>query len=63
MLSCNAASDVARVYWYINNRFYKTAQGKEKIFFMPEAGQNKISCTDDKGRNRDININVSFVDM
>ena len=63
MLSCNATGDVSRVYWYINNRYYKTAQAKEKIFFMPGSGTNKISCTDDKGRNRDININVSFIDL
>jgi penicillin-binding protein 1C len=63
MLQCNAAADVSKVYWYINNRFYKTAQAKEKLFFIPDAGLNKISCTDDKGRNRDIKITVSFVDF
>lgn len=63
LLQCHVAADVTKVYWYINNRFYKTAQAREKIFFMPDAGSNKISCTDDKGRNRDIKINVSFVNM
>jgi penicillin-binding protein 1C len=63
MLACNASADVSKVYWYINNQFYKTAQAREKIFFMPGAGMNKISCTDDKGRNRDIKITVSFVNM
>jgi penicillin-binding protein 1C len=63
MLACNAGSDVGKVYWYINNQFYKTAQAREKVFFMPGAGLNKISCTDDKGRNRDIRITVSFVNL
>lgn len=63
LLQCQAGGDVTKVYWYINNRFYKAAQAREKIFFIPDAGQNKISCTDDKGRNRDIKITVSFVNL
>lgn len=63
LLKCEAGADVSKVYWYINNRFYKTAQAREKLFFMPDAGMNKISCTDDKGRNRDIKITVKFVDL
>jgi penicillin-binding protein 1C len=47
---------------YINNRFYKTAAPNEKIFFVPEAGLVKISCADDKGRNRDIRITVTMVE-
>lgn len=62
MLRCQAEADVARVYWYINNRFYKAALPGEAVFFAPEAGQVKISCTDDKGRNRDISILVTVVD-
>jgi len=62
-LNCNASSDVGKVYWYINNRFHKTSSPAEKQFFMPEEGPVKISCTDDKGRNRDINIRVRYIDF
>jgi penicillin-binding protein 1C len=62
-LQCQAAMDVSKVYWYINDRFYKTAQAREKLFFMPAAGSNKISCTDDKGRNRNIHITVKYIDF
>ncbi|MET0299796.1 MAG: penicillin-binding protein 1C, partial [Flavitalea sp.] len=62
-LTCNPAADVSKVYWYINNRFYKAAPAGSKQFFMPEEGPVRISCTDDKGRNRDINIRVRFVDL
>ena len=62
-LSCNAAADVAKVYWYINNRFYKSAAPAAKQFFLPEEGPLKISCTDDKGRNRNINITVRYIDF
>jgi penicillin-binding protein 1C len=62
-LVCRAANDVSKVYWYINNRFYKSCSPGEKQFFMPEEGPVKISCTDDKGRNRDINIIVKTVQL
>lgn len=62
-LVCQTGNDVQQVYWYINNRFYKTAGSKEKQFFVPEEGPVKISCTDDKGRNRDIWIRVKYVNL
>ena len=58
MLSCNAANDVQSVYWYINDRLYKTCLSSEKVFFSPQEGEIKISCSDDKGRNSDIRITV-----
>jgi penicillin-binding protein 1C len=59
MLSCNADNEVKTVYWYINDRFFKSCSSTEKIFFVPEEGQVKISCSDDKGRNTNIVIKVS----
>jgi penicillin-binding protein 1C len=61
MLGCAAENGVKQVYWYINNRFYKAAGPSEKIFFIPGQGQVKVSCSDDKGRNSDIHITVSFI--
>jgi penicillin-binding protein 1C len=62
-LSCSAGADVVKVYWYINNKFFKTAEAGSKQFFMPEEGPVKISCTDDKGRNRNVTIVVKYVDL
>lgn len=62
-LRCRAGNDVTRVYWYVNNRYLATAAAREPVFFPPVEGPVKISCTDDKGRNRDIWINVRFVDL
>ena len=62
-LTCQAAGDVNKVYWYINNQFYKSMDPRSKIFFMPQEGPNKISCTDDKGRNRDVWVKVKIVDL
>ena len=62
-LRCNVSNDVTKVYWYINNKFYKSCEAKSKQFFIPEEGPIKISCTDDKGRNRDIIIKVKYVNL
>ena len=62
-LMCKASGDVTKVYWYVNNKFYKSANAGEKQFFIPDEGPVKISCTDDKGRNRDIWIRVRYVNL
>jgi penicillin-binding protein 1C len=63
MLSANTDYEVKKVYWYLNDRFFKTAKATEKVFFRPGTdtgglGSVKISCSDDKGRNTDIHIQV-----
>jgi len=62
-LACRTGPDVARVYWYVNNAFFKSADAKSAQYFVPQEGPIKISCTDDKGRNRDIWIRVKWVDL
>ena len=57
-LVCHARNEVKKVYWYVNDRFYKAAALHEKVFFTPVPGKVKISCSDDKGRNTDIKITV-----
>lgn len=61
LLQCNAALDVEKVYWYINDKFYKSVEAKKRIFFSPAEGRLKISCTDDKGRNSNIWITVKYI--
>jgi penicillin-binding protein 1C len=56
-------NDVTKVYWYINNQYYKSVNAKDKQFFVPDEGPVKISCTDDKGRNRDIWIKVRYINL
>ena len=62
-LRCRVGNDVGKVYWYINNKFYKTGEAGSRQFFIPEEGPVKISCTDDKGRNRDVWIRVRYVNL
>jgi penicillin-binding protein 1C len=62
-LICKTADDVSKVYWYINNKFYKASNAGDKQFFTPDEGPIKISCTDDKGRNIDIWIKVRYVNL
>ncbi|HWB93135.1 MAG TPA: penicillin-binding protein 1C [Puia sp.] len=63
LLRCRVTNDVAKVYWYINDKFFKSSETRGKEFFVPEEGPVKISCTDDKGRNRNIRIRVRYVDL
>ncbi len=63
MLSCHAANDVKLVFWYINDKFYKSVPVNENVFFVPNEGKVKISCSDDKGRNAEIHIKVKHVDF
>ena len=63
MLSCNAANDVDTVYWYLNDKFYKSAKPVQQLFFKPPEGMLKISCTDDKGRNTNIHIKVKMINF
>jgi len=60
-LSCNASNDVEKVFWYINKRFFKSITPNEKAFFSPGEGKIDISCSDDKGRNTDIQIWVKKI--
>jgi penicillin-binding protein 1C len=60
VLKCNAHNEVKKVFWYVNNQFYKEALASEKIFVKPTEGKMKISCSDDKGRNSDISIIVRY---
>lgn len=62
-LMATAGTDVTKLYWYINDQFYKTTGVREKQFFVPQEGPVKISCTDDKGRNRNIWIRVKYVNL
>jgi penicillin-binding protein 1C len=62
-LSAQAGNDVSKLYWYVNDQFYKTTGAHEKPFYLPAEGPLKISCTDDKGRNRNVKIVVKYVDF
>lgn len=63
LLRAAVGNDVSKLYWYINDQFYKVTAAKDKQFFVPAEGPVKISCTDDKGRNRNIWIRVKYVDL
>lgn len=60
-LSCAAANDVKKVFWYMNDKFIGACGKNEKLLFLPEDTKIKISCTDDKGRNANINIKIRFI--
>lgn len=60
MLKCYARNDVIKVYWYINDVFFKEARATESIFFKPTRGETKISCSDDKGNATSVAIRIDY---
>ncbi len=58
LLTCNAALEAEKIYWFINDQFLLSCKPDARTFFKPSAGKNKISCTDDKGRSSTVWINV-----
>nr|HMT28828.1 penicillin-binding protein 1C [Bacteroidia bacterium] len=50
-LTCISESDITWIYWYINDTFLTKVKPGEPAFFTPGEGEQKISCSDDKGRN------------
>jgi penicillin-binding protein 1C len=59
-LQCKAAQEVRKIYWYLNEKFYKVTRPNQAIFFTPELGLMKIGCTDDQGRQSQITIQVQY---
>lgn len=61
MLKCDAGNDVSLVYWYVNDKFFGKAKPDQALFFTPENGKVKVSCTDDKGRTANVCISVKEI--
>lgn len=62
-LKCNSTSDIKEVYWYINDKLHQKSGVSASVFFTPNEGVNKISCTDTKGRTTHITVKVKYVDF
>ncbi|MEO8148673.1 MAG: penicillin-binding protein 1C [Bacteroidia bacterium] len=58
LLSCHAAMEVEKIYWFVNDKLYASCKPDERLFFQPATGKTKISCADDKGRSNSVWINV-----
>jgi penicillin-binding protein 1C len=63
LLQSEANVDVKKMFWYVNNNFYKQCLPKEKVYFVPEEGPQIISCVDDRGRKNEIRIVVKLVNL
>ncbi|OHX66558.1 penicillin-binding protein 1C [Flammeovirga pacifica] len=57
-LKAHIGPDVSYIYWYVNDQFVQKIERGQTLFHNFSYGQNKISCTDDKGRNTEIYIFV-----
>jgi penicillin-binding protein 1C len=57
-----AASDsrVKTHYWYVNEKFIKQTKPGERLFYVPEEKELKITCLDDKGRDGSVSVSIKF---
>jgi penicillin-binding protein 1C len=57
-----AASDsrVKTHYWYVNEKFIRKTKPGERVFFVPEEKELKITCLDDKGRDGSVNVLIKY---
>ncbi len=60
MLQAFSESGIFRHYWYIDDKFFASAEPGEKLFFLPKSTKHKISCLDDRGRISSISIKISY---
>ncbi len=60
-LKCSAGNDVNQVFWYVNDKYIAKSKPSDAVFFSPDNGKLKISCTDDKGRTANIHITVKEI--
>ena len=57
-----AASDsrVKTHYWYVNEKFLKKCKPGERVFFIPDDKELKITCLDDNGRDGSVKVSIKY---
>jgi penicillin-binding protein 1C len=58
LLTCHAAMEVEKVFWFINDKLFSSCKPDERLFFVPQTGNTKITCADDKGRSNTVWIST-----
>lgn len=58
LLLAASSPDITEHHWYINGRYYKSCKPGEKVFFTPKHGLVKITCMDDRGRERSVRVSI-----
>ncbi len=57
-LECAAASSVKHIYWYVNDKFIGKYAKNEEVFIKLKPQKAKISCTDDLGNTKHVEIEI-----
>ncbi len=60
MLLAASDSRVKTHYWYVNEKFIKKTKPGERLFYVPEDKELKITCLDDKGRDGRVKVNIKY---
>jgi len=58
-LEAAAGNDVQQLYWFIDGEFYGQTKPGERLFYLPEPGQHRVICQDDRGRSAEVKLEIS----
>jgi penicillin-binding protein 1C len=60
-LSAKSSSGIDKIYWFINNKFFKKCNSGEVIIWIPEeSNKYKITCIDANGNSSELNTTVKI---
>jgi len=57
-LRAESNNNQGKIFWFINKKFFRSAQTNEEIFFEAIKGELYITCIDDQGRRAECSITV-----
>lgn len=60
MLLAASDSRVKIHYWYVNDMFITKCKPGDKVFIKPRKKELKITCLDDLGRDKTINVSIEY---
>jgi penicillin-binding protein 1C len=60
-LECTVANDASKATWLVNDEVYRECSASENVVLYPQKeGEIRISCSDNRGRNTNIAIQVKY---
>jgi penicillin-binding protein 1C len=57
-LEASASAGAHELFWFIDGELFKQAKPGEKVFYAPEVGTHKLTCSDEEGRSSSLTLRV-----
>lgn len=55
-----ASANAEKIFWYVNDVFIESTDKDKATIYLPPPGNIKISCSDNLGRNSDVEVEVVY---